>query len=177
MRPEQYGWCFADDISNATFCFCSHFIDVCFQQTISCCCFLHNDTVLLRRYLMLFYWDQHYSGVIMSTLASQIISLTIVYSIVYSGTDQRKHQSSTSLAFVRGINQWPVNSPIQRASNAEMFPFDDVIIKFDDALQRKHLAVPWLWHNIETLSVLLLATDGYPSQKASNADLRCILCF
>ena len=47
----------------------------------------------------------------MRTMASQITSLTIVYSAVYSGADQRKHQSSASLAFVRGIHQWPVNSP------------------------------------------------------------------
>ena len=39
----------------------------------------------------------------MSAIASQMASLTIVYSIVYSGTDQRKHQSSASLAFVRGF--------------------------------------------------------------------------
>ena len=43
----------------------------------------------------------HYNDVIMGAMASQITSLTIVYSVVYSGTDQRKHQSSTSLAFVR----------------------------------------------------------------------------
>ena len=47
----------------------------------------------------------HYNGVIMSTMASQINRLTIVYSTVYSGTDQRKHQSSASLAFVRGIHR------------------------------------------------------------------------
>ena len=40
----------------------------------------------------------------MSTMASQITSLTIVYSTIYSGVDQRKHQSSASLAFVRGIH-------------------------------------------------------------------------
>ena len=47
----------------------------------------------------------HYIDVIMTTVASQITSLRIVYSIVYSGADQRKHQSSVSLAFVRGIHQ------------------------------------------------------------------------
>ena len=47
----------------------------------------------------------------MGAMASQITSLTIVYSTIYSGADQRKHQSSASLAFVRGIQQWPVNSP------------------------------------------------------------------
>ena len=47
----------------------------------------------------------HYSDIIMGTMASQITSLTIVYSTVYSGADQRKHQSSALLAFVRGIQR------------------------------------------------------------------------
>ena len=46
---------------------------------------------------------KHYDDVIMSEIASQITSLTIVYSTVYSDADQRKHQSSASLAFVRWI--------------------------------------------------------------------------
>ena len=50
---------------------------------------------------------RHYSDLIMSTMASQITSLMIIYSTVNSGTDQRKHLSSKSLAFVRGIHQWP----------------------------------------------------------------------
>ena len=45
--------------------------------------------------------EDHYSAIILGTMASQITSLTIIYSTFYSGTDQRKHQSSTSLAFVR----------------------------------------------------------------------------
>ena len=44
----------------------------------------------------------YYNDVIMSTMASQITSLTKVYLTVYSGADQRKHQSSASLAFVGG---------------------------------------------------------------------------
>ena len=47
----------------------------------------------------------HYGDVIMGAIASQITSLTIVYSTVYSDADQRKHQSSASLAFVRGIHR------------------------------------------------------------------------
>ena len=47
----------------------------------------------------------HYVDVIMTTVASQITSLAVVYSIVYSGADERKHQSSASLAFVRGIHR------------------------------------------------------------------------
>ena len=53
----------------------------------------------------------HYCHVIMGVVASQITSLTIVYSTVYSDADQRKHQSFASLAFVRGIHRGPVNSP------------------------------------------------------------------
>ena len=55
--------------------------------------------------------NRRYSDVMMSSMASQITSFTIVYSTIYSGADQRKHQSSASLAFVRGIHRWPVNSP------------------------------------------------------------------
>ena len=50
-------------------------------------------------------WFDHYTDVIMSFMASQITSLTVVYSTVYSDTDQRKHQSSASPAFVWGIHQ------------------------------------------------------------------------
>ena len=61
----------------------------------------------------------HYSDVIMGVMA---------YSTVYSGADQRKHQSSVSLAFVRGIHRWPVNSSRKRPVTRKMFPFDDVIM-------------------------------------------------
>ena len=64
----------------------------------------------------------------MGAVASQITSLTIVYSTVYSDADQRKHQSSTSLAFVRGIHRGPVNSPHKRPVTRQMFSFDYVIM-------------------------------------------------
>ena len=64
----------------------------------------------------------------MNAMASQITSLTSVYSIVYSGADQRKHQSSASLAFVWGIHRWPVNSTHKGPVTRKMFPFDDVIM-------------------------------------------------
>ena len=70
----------------------------------------------------------NYSGVIMGVIASQITSLTIVYSAVYSGADQRKHQSSASLAFVRGIHRWPGNSPHKWPVTRKMFRFDYVIM-------------------------------------------------
>ena len=70
----------------------------------------------------------HYCDVLMDMMASQITSLTIVYSTVYSGTDQRKHQSYASLAFVWGIHRSPVNSPHKWPVTRKMFPFDDVIM-------------------------------------------------
>ena len=73
-------------------------------------------------------YESHYNDVIMSAMTSQIVSLTIVYSTVYSGADQRKHQSSASLTFVRGIHRGPVNSPHKWSVTRKMFPFDDVIV-------------------------------------------------
>ena len=77
----------------------------------------------------------HYGDVIMATIASQITSLTIVYSTIYSDADQRKHQSFVSLVFVREIHRGPVNSLHKWPVTRKMFPFDDVItslVKFND---------------------------------------------
>ena len=73
----------------------------------------------------------HYSEVIMSATASQITSLTIVYPTVCSGSDQRNHQSSASLAFVKGNHRSPVNSPHKGPVTWKMFPFYDVIMNFN----------------------------------------------
>ena len=59
-----------------------------------------------------------------------ITSLMIVYSTVDSAADQRKHQSSASLAFVRGMHRWPVNSPHKWPATRKMFPFDNVIMRW-----------------------------------------------
>ena len=75
-------------------------------------CRLGNVDHFSRPQCVNFVW--HYSDVIMTTTASPIASLTIVYSTVYSGADQSKHQSSASLAFVWGIHRGPVNSPHKR---------------------------------------------------------------
>ena len=71
--------------------------------------------------------QKHYNDVIMGARASQITSLTIVYSAVYSDADQRKHQSSLSLVFLWG----PVNSPRKWPVTRKMFPFDDVIMAWN----------------------------------------------
>ena len=66
----------------------------------------------------------------MSSMASQITSLTILYSIVYSGADQRKLQSSAPLALVWGIHRSPVNSPHKGPVTRKILQFDDVIMFF-----------------------------------------------
>ena len=71
---------------------------------------------------------KHYNDVIMGAIESRITSLRIVYPTVYSDADQRKHQSSASLAFVWGIHRGPVNSPHKWPVTPKMFPFDDVVM-------------------------------------------------
>ena len=73
-----------------------------------------------------------YSDVIMGFMAPQITSLTIVYSL-FIQAQMKKHQSATSLAFVRGIHRGPVNSPHKWPVTRKMFHFDDVIIELDMA--------------------------------------------
>ena len=70
----------------------------------------------------------HYSGVIMSAMASQVTGVSIVCSTVCSCTDQRKHQNSASLAYVKGIHRSPVDSLHKRPVPRKMFPCDDVIM-------------------------------------------------
>ena len=87
----------------------------------------------------------------MSVMTSQITSLTIVYSSVYSDADQRKHQSSASLAFVRGIHRWPLNSPHKGPATRKNSPFDDVIM------------VNSAWGNLATTGTIWVARLLLPS--------------
>ena len=73
----------------------------------------------------------------MGAIASEITSLTIVYSTVDSDADQRKHQSSDALAFVWGIHMGLVNSTHKWPVTRKMFPFDDVIMF--NKIQRRQL--------------------------------------
>ena len=86
----------------------------------------------------------------------QITSLTIVYSTVYSGADQRKHQSSASLAFVRGIHRWPLNSPLKWQVTGKLLPFDDVIISFMVGIWycTPVICCSWCQHNFFKIDIL-----------------------
>ena len=70
----------------------------------------------------------HFSDITMSSMASEITGVSIVYTVVCSDAIQRIHQSSASLAFVREIHQWPVYSPHKRPITWKMVPFDDVFM-------------------------------------------------
>ena len=88
-------------------------------------------------------------------MVSQITNLTIVYSTVYWGVNQRKHQSSASLAFVRGIHRWPVNSPYKWPVTRKMFAFNDVIMYYkptdDDQAHDLHTSTPCLTRSVYVL--------------------------
>ena len=99
--------------------------------------------------------DFHYDDVIlMSAMASQLASLTLVYLTVYSLADQRKHQSSASLAFVRGIHRWPVNSPHKWPVTRKILPFDDVIV-----LRDFFCHLEWCWLLIGKIFQLINTID------------------
>ena len=103
----------------------------------------------------------NYNDVIMGAKMSQITSLTIDYSTVYSGADQRKHESFASLAFVRGIHRGPVNSPHKGPVTRKVFPFDDVIISSFCVG-----AITYPYHNPNVASAKarsLRETDAYPA--------------
>ena len=88
--------------------------------------------------MMNHYWlrlclSTHYViAIIMSATASQITGVSIVWSPVCSGADQRKHQRFASLAFVTWNHRWPVDSPHKGAVTRKMFPFDNVIMRTAD---------------------------------------------
>ena len=85
----------------------------------------------------------------MIAIASQITSLMIFYSTVYSDADERKHQSSASLAFVWGIHRWPVNSLHKWQVTRKMFPFDDVIMGYGNVMTGMKLGMDEQLHPIE----------------------------
>ena len=94
----------------------------------------------------------------MSTMPSQITSLTIIYSAFYSGVGQRKHQSSASLAFVRGIHrsrhrndtkERELKSRSVPAPRAFIHPFETVsIVKID-------MVVIWIsaYYRMDSISI------------------------
>ena len=126
----------------------------------------------------------HYSDVIISTIACQITSRTIVYSTVYWGADQRKHQSCASLDFVRGIRRWPVNSPHKKP--VTQVDITHILVDYPHW-------IPTVEHGSYFELIMMTSSNGnifrvtgplcgevtghrwIPCTKASNAELWCFL--
>ena len=90
---------------------------------------IDNSMIVLLHTPRTYYMTRkHYVDVIMTTMASQITSLTVVYSIVYSGTDQKKTSKLRVTGLCAGNSPGPVNSPHKGPVTRKMFPFDDVIM-------------------------------------------------
>ena len=132
----------------------------------------------------------HYNDVTMGAIASQITSLTHpVYSIVYSDADQRKHQSSTSLAFVRGIQQVHCTGefPAQRASNAEIVSLwwrhhvFDTVNNSSTSITNQPKTKKVLLHDCEwspiTLIQRMLCTKSYEKYQGRNNHFRSVRCI
>ena len=85
---------------------------------------------LIAWFVFLHFITLHYSDALMSAMASQITGVLIVCSTVCSGAGQRKHQSSASMAFVKGVHRcrWPMDSPHKGPVTQKMLSFDDVIM-------------------------------------------------
>ena len=104
----------------------------------------------------------HYNDVIIRAMASQITSASIVYSTVCSGANQRKHQSPASLAFVREIQRWPVNSPHKGSVTRKVFPFHGVIMDWRPLIAsprtflKRHLRINMDWcHSIHFYVIIV----------------------
>ena len=94
---------------------------VCLTYSMPDTTSFHVELILGRINIYLHFLSfSHYSNDIMSAMASKITSLTIVYSTFYSGADKK---NAPSLAFVRGIHQWPVNSPHEWPVTRKMFRY------------------------------------------------------
>ena len=120
----------------------------------------------------------HHCDVIMGAMTSQITSRTIVYSTAYSGADKRKHQSSASLAFVKGIHRWPVNSLHKWPVTRKMFPSDDVSMLIALIYSRHWLLYGNLLVTISRIPALLLitivSTDKLFNKQSKRNALRCM---
>ena len=105
----------------------------------------------------------HYSDVIMSATVSLIIGVSIVYSTFCSGADQRKHQSSALLNFMRGVHRWPVNFPHKGPVTRKIFQFNGVIVYLPythDVIKWKYF--PRYWPFVQGI---LPVTDEFPAQR------------
>ena len=122
LRSRQNGRHFADDAFKRIFLYENVKISIKMSPTFVPKGSINNVPVLFQ----IMDWrslGEHCSGFMMSAMVSPITGVLIVYLTVCSGVYPRKHQSSTSLAFMRAIHRWPVNIPHKRPVTRKMFHF------------------------------------------------------
>ena len=138
MIQHRFRYCFLAEKAP------SHYLNQCWPDSLAHIC--GSSGRWIKEVIIWGAWSkaqEYYSDVIMGAIMFQITSLTIVYSTVHSGADQRKHQSSAALAYVRGIHRWPVNSPHKWPVTRKRFLFDDVMTSGDETCNR-HSCVAFL---------------------------------
>ena len=132
-------------------------------QWVRECCLPDGIKPLPGQTLIHDWWvSKRYNDVIMSAMASEIPSLTIFTQPFYSGTDERRHQSSASLAFVRGIHHWPVNSPHKGPVTWKIFPSDDVIKATRNQCILLATPLHWIYNDIISISHKCNNNDSQP---------------
>ena len=94
----------------------------------------------------------YYSDAIMSTMTSQITGVLIVCLTICSEADQRKHQRSVSLAYVRGIHRWPMDSFHKGLVKRKIFPFGGVMMLWN---QHPRKGIQYIPRNMHTAFALL----------------------
>ena len=119
LSKQSCGWWF-ETLSHSLWRHCNVKVWSMFCLCFKCCM---RYRVILDWVMKWSIFSNHHNAVIMNAMASQIASVTIVYSTVCSGADQRKYQSSVSLTFMRVIHRWLVNSPHKGPVTRKCFHF------------------------------------------------------
>ena len=142
------------------------------RATIATALEMHELYYFLWQFSLLGHTWSHNNDVTMSAMASQIAGVSIVCSSVCSGVDQRKHQSSASVDFVRGIHRWPLNSPHTRPVTRKMLPFDDVIMSCEENS-------PYSWWGAMNMLIrdeIVVEINGNATQRRHDANITSLLC-
>ena len=144
-----------------------------------------SRTLLWALQSSIFYTRVHYSDVIKGAMTSHHPHDCLLNRLFRRRTTNTP-KLYTSLAFVRGIHRWPVNSPHKWPVTRNIFPFDDVIILLliililsipkivymCYALPCNAVVVPWSNLPLSFRVVSLALGQSYDCPSASEAALK-----
>ena len=176
IRIMQNCWSYPSDICNPDH-IAVWYVPICDQciciKTQYVFCIYRGFPISVNTRLTLL----QYITVTIIAMASQIIDVSIVYSTFCSCADQRKHQSLVSLALVRGIHRWPVDSPHQRPVTRKMFPFDDVIMRPGyraNAVYSRYIAVTFVYSTRIRHTITIAPNNFYPDNNNPRVEVDLI---